>query len=543
MLQKVATTGVDLDSVYAQTLQRIREQEDDRSKLGMEVLAWVSHSERPLRITELRHALAVEAESTDLDPDNIRPQDIVLGSCLGLVVADEETSTVRLIHYTLQEYLSGAGILPDAHKTLAQTCLAYLNYEKVKRLPVDKAPNLGDMPFLEYSSLYWGSHAKAALLDSTKQPALELLNGYNSHISSTLLGNYIERYNSSSLTHYPFTGLHCASYFGMVQAVAALIEMKDCDINQRDCMGFTPLMWAARQGNEEVVRLLLTRDDVDPKIPDNLGQTPLWWASFSGHSGVVRLLLTRDDIDPNKPDNLDQTPLWWASFFGNTEVAKILLTRDDVNPNKPDHLSQTPLWWASFFGYDEMVRLLLTRDDVDPNKPDRLGQTPLWWASHRGHGEVVRILLAREDNDPNKPDKLDQTPLWWASFFGHDEVVRLLLTREDVNPNKQDRLGQTPLWWASHGGHGGVVRLLLTRNDVDRNKPGNTGETPLVVASTHGHREIVALLQPRATAIKPRSCVHAIWVHLGRGWVRLGWVQKLGVWVGRVSRRQNSVKK
>ena len=40
MLQKVVTTGVDLDSVYAQTLQRIREQEDDRSKLGMQVLAW-----------------------------------------------------------------------------------------------------------------------------------------------------------------------------------------------------------------------------------------------------------------------------------------------------------------------------------------------------------------------------------------------------------------------------------------------------------------------------------------------------------------------
>ena len=38
MLQKVATTGVDLDSVYAQTLQRIREQKSDRSRLGMEVL-------------------------------------------------------------------------------------------------------------------------------------------------------------------------------------------------------------------------------------------------------------------------------------------------------------------------------------------------------------------------------------------------------------------------------------------------------------------------------------------------------------------------
>ena len=45
MLQKVATTGVDLDSVYDQTLQRIREQKGGRSRLGMEVLMWVSHAE------------------------------------------------------------------------------------------------------------------------------------------------------------------------------------------------------------------------------------------------------------------------------------------------------------------------------------------------------------------------------------------------------------------------------------------------------------------------------------------------------------------
>jgi len=129
MLQQVATTGVDLDSVYDQTLQRIRKQKGDRSRLGVEVLMWVSHAERPLQIDELCYALAVETGTTDLDPENIRPQDKVLGSCLGLAVVDKETSTVRLIHYTLQEYLSRPGILPDAHKTLGQTCLTYLNYD------------------------------------------------------------------------------------------------------------------------------------------------------------------------------------------------------------------------------------------------------------------------------------------------------------------------------------------------------------------------------------------------------------------------------
>ena len=189
MLQKVATTGVNLGSTYTQTLQRIRDQKGDRSRLGIEVLMWVSHAERPLRIGELCHALAVEMGSTDLDPDSIPSQDTVLGSCLGLAVVDAETSTVRLIHYTLQEYLSSPGILPDAHKTLGQTCLTYLNYKQVKGLPVKKISNFEGTPFLEYSSLHWGSHAKVELSDRAKSLALELLNQAGNHISAPYLSN------------------------------------------------------------------------------------------------------------------------------------------------------------------------------------------------------------------------------------------------------------------------------------------------------------------------------------------------------------------
>ena len=58
--------------------------------------------------------------------------------------------------------------------------------------------------------------------------------------------------------------------------MAAVIGMKGFDINLRDCMGFTPLVWAARQGNQGATRLLLTGDEVDPDKPDNDGQTLLW---------------------------------------------------------------------------------------------------------------------------------------------------------------------------------------------------------------------------------------------------------------------------
>jgi len=262
---------------------------------------WVSHAERPLQIDELCHALAAEMWATDLNPENIRSQDTALRSCLGLAMVDKATSTVWLIHDTLQEYLSGPCILPDAHRTLSQTCLTYLNYDRVKWLPADNVSTLADPPFLEYSSWHWGSHARIELSDHAKFLALDLLSRYDNHIAATLLFVKIRGYRSSQPTHHLFTGLHCASYFGIDDMVAALIEAQGSGINEGECRGVTPLILAAGEGNLGTVSLLLAQDDLYPGKPDNAGGTLLWWASFNGHEGVVRLLLARGDVNPEEP--------------------------------------------------------------------------------------------------------------------------------------------------------------------------------------------------------------------------------------------------
>ena len=494
MLQKVAMTGVGLDSVYAQTLQQIKEQKGDRSRLGMEVLMWVSHAERPLRIDELCHALAVDMQSTDLDPENIRPQDTVIGSCLGLVVIDTETSTVRLIHYTLQEYLSRYGIFPDAHKTLGEACLVYLNYEQVKGLPANDISNLGDMPFLEYSSLYWGSHAKVELSDPAKPLALELITRAGSHISAALLFEQIGSFHnlhSCSLPRPVWPSLHRASYLGIVEVVATLIEREGYDINQGDCMGFTALTWAARQGNEGVVRLLLARRDLNTSKPDYHGRTPLWRACGNGHEGIVKLLLARNKANPDRPDIEGKTPLWGASFYGHEGVVKLLLARNDVNPNKLSRDGRTPLRGAAQGGHEGVVKLLLARNDVNPNEPDIRGETALWRASSNGHEGVVKLLLTRNGVTPDRPDNHGRTPLWAASYNGHEGVVKLLLAQNDVTPDKPSSKGETPLWAASSTGHEGVVKLLLARHDVTPDQPDIDGKTPLWRASSYGQEGVV----------------------------------------------------
>jgi len=479
MLIRVAAFGVALGDVYGETLQRIREQNEGLSRLGMQVLMWMSHSQRPLKIDELCHARAVEIGSTHLGLDNAPSIDTVLDSCLGLVIIDKN-STLRLIYYSLREYLLNQNIFPRAHQTLAETCLTCLNFSDVNNLSSGRAGDLPYSSFLQSSSLYWGIHAKVKLSDRAKSLAVELLSRNDTHISATLLfknltddhqennacGNLLFQYladDNPDVSHYQFTGLHCASYFGIVEVVKALIEMKGSDINQGDCIGCTPLMWAAQRGNKGVVRLLLARGDVDPEKSDNHGGTPLSGASSEGHEGVVRQLLARENVNPNKLDNFGGTPLSEASAYGHEGVVKLLLARGDVDPEKSDSHGATPLWWASCGGHEGVARLLLARRDVNPDQPNCRGETPLLCASSGGYEDVVRILLARSDVNPDEPDNCGRTPLALAASQGYGDVVKPLLTRADVNPGRPDNQGQTPLQVASMNGHRKIVALLKAR--------------------------------------------------------------------------------
>src|SRR5437588_3310100 len=173
------TDGLGLGDVYGATLDRIKKQGGEKSRLGMAALMWISHSERPLKPDELCHALAVETGSPNLDADNVPSIGILLTCCQGLVAVDKEASTIRLIHFTLQEYLRAhSELFGSAHSTMAETCLSYLNSHQAKALSTSPSIDLQGIPFLEYCSLYWGMHAKRSLSDSAKFLALKLFDDY-----------------------------------------------------------------------------------------------------------------------------------------------------------------------------------------------------------------------------------------------------------------------------------------------------------------------------------------------------------------------------
>ena len=497
------TDGLGLGGAYGGTVSRIKEQGGEKARLGMAALMWISHAERPLKVDELCHALGVKIGSTDLDGENVPSIGTLLTCCQGLVSMDKEASTVRLIHFTLHEYLRAhLELFGRAHAKIAETCLSYLNSDQVKALSTSPSPDPRGMPFLDYSSLYWGMHAKRDLSAHAKQLALKLFEDYSDHISIKILLD-AEKSRLFFLGRDKYTGfssLHCASFFGVVEVVVDLVEVEGYDINQADCLGGTPLVWAAWNGHEGVAEILLGRDDVDPNKQCVGDRTALLCAAWRGHEGVARILLGRDDINPDEPESIGRTPLWCAAEYGRKGIVKILLSRDDVNADKQDINGQTPLSVAARNGYGEIVKILLVRDEVNADQPDMFGRTPLWGAAQTGQREVVKILLGKGSVRPDKPDNDSQTPLWCAAKNGHEGVVEILLGQDGVNTNRPDKKGRTPLFGAAKGGHKGVVKILLERGDVQPDKPNIYGRSPLWCAAFYGREEVVKILLGREDA-------------------------------------------
>ena len=166
-----------LHDAYTETLARLKGQKGNTAALGMNVLMWVLHSERPLQVDELCHAMGVEIGSADLDPENVPALRTLLPCCLGLVTVEEASSTVRLVHFTLQEHLlRDPTLFYSPHSLIAEVCLTYLNFRcfwDISLSPDSAAPA---MPFQEYASCYWRKHAEREMTEGVKALALKFLN-------------------------------------------------------------------------------------------------------------------------------------------------------------------------------------------------------------------------------------------------------------------------------------------------------------------------------------------------------------------------------
>jgi hypothetical protein len=116
--------------------------------------------------------LNIKPNSTDIENDDLVDMALLLRIRAGLVTVDEESNTVRLVHYTLQEYMKTIHekLFPNAELGIAKACLAYLAFDVFKSGPCGNEQTLDDRlqkyPFLYYASHNWGHHVRDGDLQS-----------------------------------------------------------------------------------------------------------------------------------------------------------------------------------------------------------------------------------------------------------------------------------------------------------------------------------------------------------------------------------------
>jgi len=151
------------------------------------------------------------------EQDNVPTIQTVMNCALGLVTVDT-SSTVRLVHFTLQEYiLANPTLFQSPHSMIAEVCLTYLHFACIRDLSPDPSSPPPTTPFLEYASSHWGAHARREISERATTLALKLLDRFDGHISRRILlckeSQWWQRPGVEG-SRTGFTGLHGGVFFG-----------------------------------------------------------------------------------------------------------------------------------------------------------------------------------------------------------------------------------------------------------------------------------------------------------------------------------------
>ncbi|KAL3480495.1 hypothetical protein BJX99DRAFT_266432 [Aspergillus californicus] len=501
---------------YDEAMQRIEAQVPGSRDLAMEVLSWIVLAERPLSLAELLHALAIEIGESSLDEENFSDVDHFVSVCLGLVVVDEESEIVRLIHYTAQEYFKRAKkkLFPEGQNLLTSKCVTYLTFDAFHghlckdKDDLDKRTKL--YPLFNYAARNWGKHAFLSSIDGQElilrlledMPSVSACNHAMSQRPRMFAYNLTGDFFGFGRIAIRLQGIHLAAVFGLSKTIKKMLD-RNVSCESQDGDERTVLSFAAEAGHEDVVNILLDRGAlIDPR--DREGRTPLEFAAGTGKTAVIKTLLDRGAfVNSNNRDG--RSPLHAAAAFGHIDAVRLLLDRNaDVN-HESEGIISTPLCEASHGGYadiwgHEAVVKVLIGMNADCTIRDYDSWDPLSRAVTKNYPNIVNILLDYHNN-VNDRDRSGTTALMWAARgIRGVEMMKLLIDR-GANVNFRNREGRTALSLASEKGQVEAVRLLLEKGAVIETKD-KKDQTALSYASENGHSQIVDLLLQQGADIK-----------------------------------------
>ncbi|KAL8664144.1 MAG: hypothetical protein Q9202_003328 [Teloschistes flavicans] len=346
--QAVRNLSGTLDDLYDNAMQRVHATPSPEFRvLAEKALHWVAFTYRPLRVKKLLVALAIEPGEECFDPDGCPSVGLVLDICAGLLILDEQSEVVRLVHYTLQDYFNAPAETRyrDGHRFIARACMTYLNFRCVQGHPNRWAGS-------ENSSIYTdkGKKIKEGVEDTSINN--DCIDDSATWCEFSRRAEHLQVYELSAYA-YTFWSLHAkagpdAKLWKEVHeflACGRTVAFQSPSMYDKQWRGRTPIDpvlchgvgIAALFGLCEVLeRLLRDTGNIDElaydKSPSSSISTIKWsasalhFAAWNDQLAAVEMLLEHG-ADINCEDTQSFTPLYHAVVSESQSVAYALVAR------------------------------------------------------------------------------------------------------------------------------------------------------------------------------------------------------------------------
>ncbi|UKZ53458.1 hypothetical protein TrVGV298_007250 [Trichoderma virens] len=524
-LSNLATGSSSYDTLYEDSMLRIGFQGPESERVALQMLLVLTCARRPLSPEELSHALSIDEGSETFDEDMVPDMDDLVAACTGLVVLDDASNIVHLVHKSAAEYFerTRSRWFPRANEKVALICLRYLEIAETK--PEETRGE--EAPFYYYAKANWSYHS----IEGENEAANETASGNASQTSSA-----IDR--GSLPSHLAFTQLSIqqmtkevadvhstiveACYAGHQAWVEQLLVVRNYDMstygkipeayinNDESFRDDVLLTIAAARGDYSMALMLLARG-ADPNICNGWGQTPLIIAATNGFEDLVSLLLDQESIRPDKMGRHLQghsTAFLVSIDLGRQGCFKMLLEKS--NRGLRDSHKRGAMWLAAAAGHLSIISELLKWPEVEINYADtEYCGSPLLAAIRGGHEKAASLLLPYTKTQ--SCGRCGITPVYYAIRKGYHSLLERLLEHDasaadheiDLDLHNEwrwtlrstycelsDAEQKTPLINALHLRDVQAIQLLLPHANVNR---GGTWR-PLHVAAEWDNVEIFELL-------------------------------------------------
>ncbi|KAK5211291.1 hypothetical protein LTR47_007985 [Exophiala xenobiotica] len=527
-LGKFAQGGNALDQAYENSMQRIQCQPEEHTELARKVLICITFGARPLTLDELRHAIAVDEGTKELDPEyDLDDPDVLISACAGLVTIDSESMTIRLVHYTTQSFLESLqdGFLSDSHYFLACCCLNYLLldafaeghvYGPTYDIRTQQFPTYDiqtqQYPFFKYSAQFWTEHMTLGHTDTSLMlRAFTFLDNFG-HVESAI--QIIQK--ESFLEDHGRSPIHLLAAMGADQMLKDYINrgfpsdgMQTDRIACQDCKNLTSKHLDELKANEDgdpplLLALVYSQDSIALQLlgePDIVGP---WYqdldlrrclpeAALRGYEAVVdRLLELAVDAGTSK---VDATTM--PIFLVQREVAGKALE----GAAREGHLRIVKKLWR--YSCDGQLYL-----------SDWAGEEALFGAAYCSQFDVVQYLGNQETIQLDFLDDKGMSVLHHAACWGPATAVDYILKNfSNIGVDLTDKEGRTALSHAAEWGQVKAAQIMACEHNANVNFPDKSGMTPIMYAASRLHFDILTILAPLVSDINCNDALGKTVVH------------------------------